>query len=119
MVARVFTRSCRRARPAGASRTPCRALAFHDIGADYLILFRARIHRLPDRQPAVVLHAAHSHADTVLINTVKWRRPAVATGRRAGRPKPPPEVTCGAAGHRAGRAGVRRRGTLDRASATM
>src|SRR5687767_7171251 len=62
MVPRVFTRSCRRARPAGASRTPCRALAFHDIGEEYLILFHANIHRSPDH----TAHAASSGTDTAL-----------------------------------------------------
>ena len=44
IVARVLISSCRSARPAGASRTPCRALAFHDIAEAYLILFHDAVH---------------------------------------------------------------------------
>src|SRR4051812_47228904 len=50
IVARVFSSSCTRASPAGASRTPCRALAFHDITEAYLTLFRRHIDRSSDRQ---------------------------------------------------------------------
>jgi hypothetical protein len=39
IVARVLSSSCTSASPAGASRTPCRALAFHDISKAYLTLF--------------------------------------------------------------------------------
>src|SRR4030095_1355218 len=87
IVARVFRSSCTRASPAGASRTPCRALAFHDIAEGYLILFHNHIHPTPDRRRRTAIapqRAAESPTPTVLGRTVGGP-PGCVRSHRVGR----------------------------------